>query len=415
MPLVDIVVPQLGEGLQEVRILQFLKQTGDPVKRDEPLYEMETDKAAVEVESPCDGRLREWVARAGDILPIGGLIGRIEVEGDVPRPEAVPAPPPQSAIPAVSVPAAAGASGPAARPDREAGDGHSGPLIPPRTRAYCKQLGISEEETRVIPAQTGKLMPEDVDRYRAAKACPSEKGESLIPPTLPTGFRDIPLSSQQRVLLYRLKRSAQLVIPANLSRPVEWHAIRHSVQTWKQLQVEPHPSEFQTFAYCVAQVVRGHPRFRSSLVGEETIREHEHLHLGIAVQRENEDLVLAVVPRADTLDFLSFVGAIQERIRAARDGRDQGTAPAQLHLTFMGPFEIRDAIPVLVAPAAGVLFVGSAYEENQKLVAHLSLTFDHRFINGVAAAQFVKGIAEQVQKVTPEWASPPSPRSGQKS
>jgi pyruvate/2-oxoglutarate dehydrogenase complex dihydrolipoamide acyltransferase (E2) component len=83
MAIVEVIVPQLGEGLQEVRVMRFLKQPGERVARDEHIYEMETDKANVEVESPYAGVLVEWLAKEGDILPIGAPIARMEVEGAV--------------------------------------------------------------------------------------------------------------------------------------------------------------------------------------------------------------------------------------------------------------------------------------------------------------------------------------------
>ncbi|MER3559251.1 MAG: hypothetical protein C4336_07255, partial [Armatimonadota bacterium] len=83
MAIIEIVVPQLGEGLTEVRVLRFLRQPGDSVQRDEHIYEMETDKANVEVESPYSGVIVEWLAKEGDILPIGAPIARMEVEGIV--------------------------------------------------------------------------------------------------------------------------------------------------------------------------------------------------------------------------------------------------------------------------------------------------------------------------------------------
>ncbi|MFN3689870.1 MAG: biotin/lipoyl-containing protein, partial [Fimbriimonadales bacterium] len=76
MAIVEVVVPQLGEGLQEVRVIRFLKQPGDRVERDEHIYEMETDKANVEVESPYAGVIVEWLAKEGDILPIGAPIAK---------------------------------------------------------------------------------------------------------------------------------------------------------------------------------------------------------------------------------------------------------------------------------------------------------------------------------------------------
>src|SRR5213079_2141015 len=81
MAIVEIRIPQLGEGLQEARLIRFLKQPGDAVARDEPIYEMETDKAVMEIESPTAGILEAWDAAEDDVLPIGAVIGRIDSDG----------------------------------------------------------------------------------------------------------------------------------------------------------------------------------------------------------------------------------------------------------------------------------------------------------------------------------------------
>src|SRR5579859_835670 len=116
MPIVDILVPQMGEGLQEVILLDFHKQPGDTVKRDELIYSMETDKATMEVESPYEGVLREWLAKEGDVMEIGAPIARMEVaavpEAVAPQPvaaaAATPAPssPPETSAPSPALPAA---------------------------------------------------------------------------------------------------------------------------------------------------------------------------------------------------------------------------------------------------------------------------------------------------------------------
>ncbi len=73
MAIVPVRLPQMGEGLQEALLVEFLKQPGDRIERDEPLYVMETDKASTEVESPVSGRVVEWLVKAGSVLPIGTL------------------------------------------------------------------------------------------------------------------------------------------------------------------------------------------------------------------------------------------------------------------------------------------------------------------------------------------------------
>src|ERR1051326_5258549 len=79
--MIEIRIPQLGEGLQEARIVRFLKRPGEAVAQDEPIYEMETDKAVMEIESPSAGVIESWTAKEDDILPIGAVIGSINPDG----------------------------------------------------------------------------------------------------------------------------------------------------------------------------------------------------------------------------------------------------------------------------------------------------------------------------------------------
>jgi pyruvate/2-oxoglutarate dehydrogenase complex dihydrolipoamide acyltransferase (E2) component len=378
MAIVEVLVPQLGEGLQEVRVIRFLKQAGERVARDEHIYEMETDKANVEVESPYEGVIVEWLAKEGDILPIGAPIVRMEVEGAV-----AVAPPPVHAAPQP----ASVASAPPPAPTTPVGE-RLELVIPPRTRAYARQKGISEEELRRIPASSGnKLMPEDIDAYLARRS-----GDGVA------DYVDYPLPQQQRTFIYRLKRSAQLVVPATMRRPARWDAVQRVVARFKSDSSTPvQPSEFQVFAYCVAQATLQHPKFRSQLVGEETLRQYAHVNLGIAVARPGDELVTALVKNASALDFVSFVRTLQTQIRKARAGEDQADASIQLLLTYMGGYKIVDAIPVLVSPAVAILFAGEAFLVDGVPHVNLVLTFDHRLINGVGGAEFLNAVAENLE------------------
>lgn len=383
MAIVEVLVPQMGEGLQEVRVLRFLKQPGDTIARDEHIYEMETDKAVLEVESPYDGKLMEWLVSEGDILAIGAPIAKMEsatAEVSAPAAHHAPAAP---TSPAPSAPASPSAATPA-----------SGVLIPPRTRAHARSLGISEEELRTIPASSSKLLPEDVDKYVAAKQASAAQPAAAA---VSDKYIDTPMSSQQRAFAYRVKRSSQLVVPGTIQCPVRWSAPQTVVNTLRAQNAEVQPSEFQVFAYSVAQAVKHHAKFRSTLLGEETIREYHHVNLGIAVARPGDELVTALVPEADSYDFFTFVRTAQSQIRKAREGQDQADASMQLLLTYMGAYGITGAVPVLVAPAVAVLFAGATYEQNGETWVNLALTFDHRLINGVGAAEFLKRIVETIE------------------
>ena len=418
MPTVEVLIPQMGEGLQEVRIVAFMKQPGEPVKRDELLYTMETDKAIMEVESPSEGVLVEWLADEDAVLAIGAPIARIDTG---------------SAGVGVSerafIETTALTTGDMAGIDAPTdGKANGAKQIPPRTRAHCRELGISDEEMRRIPAPSGKLMPGDVDAYLAAKAAPGQesaatqdqsatafKGRGSMvsedrdaaaaQPSSDHGaepsqaYAEHALSQQQRVFIYRAKRSAQVVIPATMRRSMEWSPIARFVKAARAADSNSHPTEFQALAYCVAQAVRDHPKFRSILPDDATVREYPHVNLGIAVARPNGELVTAMVPNADTLNYRAFIQTAGERIKSAREIEDQATADTQILLTYLGAYDIVDGVPVLIAPAVAVLFIGSSYEQNGQTLVNLSLTFDHRLINGVEAADFLRTIVAKAQHV----------------
>jgi pyruvate dehydrogenase E2 component (dihydrolipoamide acetyltransferase) len=377
MPVIDILVPQMGEGLQEVLVVELFKKPGDRIKRDEPFYSMETDKATMEVECPHEGVLVEWLASEGDTLGIGAPVCRMEV---------------------TSVPSSPGPSSQAWE-EGSGGRGERGGgaatvdlrTIPPRTRAYAKEKGITDEALVTIPAASGKLMPEDIDAFL-----------TQAPPRVGAGgegYTERPVSPQDKTFIYRLKRSAEQVIPATAKRQLDWGPVRSYADKKKAELADNPPSAFNCVAYAIAKATAEHPKFRSTLLREEVIREHRHVNLGIAVAMQTGELVVAVVSAADSLSFEDFVAQSKTNIGSAREGRDQATESTQLVLTYMGPYEIIDAVPVLVAPAAAVLFIGSPFEQGGKQVVNIVLTFDHRLVHGVEAAEFLRTIARNVESL----------------
>jgi Pyruvate/2-oxoglutarate dehydrogenase complex, dihydrolipoamide acyltransferase (E2) component, and related enzymes len=396
MPIVDVLVPQMGEGLQEVLIVELTKKPGDRVRRDEPLYQMETDKATMEVESPHEGVLVEWLAGEGDTLAIGAPVARMEIEVSAP------------------VPAAGGngsGRGVGASPMAALSEGAAADArrlnIPPRTRAYAKEKGLTDDDLARVPAAGARLMPADIDAYLesggagdvASPAVVESHARPIVEESADKDFSERPLSPQDKTFIYRLKRSASTVIQATAKRQMDWDAIRAYADRRKSEDDALHPSAFQCIAWCIAQAAKEHPRFRSALVREDSVREYAHLNMGIAVAMPTGELTIAVVRRADTLTFEEFVREAQARIREARDGTDQADESTQLLLTYMGPYEVTDGVPVLVAPACAVLFIGSAFELGGKQVVNLSLSFDHRLIHGVEAAEFLRSIVRNATHI----------------
>jgi len=366
MAVISVRIPQLGEGLQEARLVGVLKQPGESIKRDEPIYQMETDKAVMDVESPFDGVLIEWVARPDDILAIGAEVARMEVAGDVQE---------------MTVHGA-----PAARNTN----------IPPKTRAYAKEKGVSDEKLAELAAGSSKLMPADIDAFLTGSQGSND------------AYAETAVDPKQRLLASRLVRGSQLVVPGTMSVTMSWSGIEHLRARYKASPSDFKPSAFTMFAFAVAHALKDFPTFRSTLIGDERLRTYHHVQLGIAVSLPGDQLVLAVIPDADTLDWETFAETMRAKIELARTGKDQANESVTISLTNMQSFGLHDAIPVVVPPAVATLFLGATYnglapdsvELQIQRTANMALTFDHRVLNGVGAAEFLNAIKSKVEAIS---------------
>lgn len=380
MAIVSIQIPQLGEGLQEARVVSFLKKPGDTIKRDEPIYQMETDKAVMDVESPYSGTLVEWLAAEDDLLAIGADIARIESEDEQQVTSSHGAPKIEEVV------ETAAASG-----------GVRGANIPPRTRAYAKEKGISDAVlAELAEAAGGKLMPADIDTHLGGASAPANGA-----------FVDSAVPSKQRLLSSRMVRGNAIVVPGTEIVVVDWTQIETLRAEIKASGSDFQPSAFTMFAFAVTKALAQFPIYRSSLVNDTTLRTYNHVSLGIAVSLPGDELVLAVVEDADTLDWPAFAQRTREKIELARQGTDQANETVTLSLTNMQSFGLRDAVPVVVPPSVGTLFLGEAYnglaqnttELKLQRCANLALTFDHRVANGVGAAQFLNAVKKNVEHI----------------
>jgi pyruvate/2-oxoglutarate dehydrogenase complex dihydrolipoamide acyltransferase (E2) component len=387
---VALRIPQIGEGLQEARLVAKLKNPGDTVKRDDVIYQMETDKAVMDVESPYAGVLVEWLAEVDAVLPIGAEVGRMRVTGPVQEMAAGHGPAPTTA-PTAPAAAQSVAPGGARRTD-----------IPPRTRAYAKEKGVTEADLATIPASGSKLMPADIDAFLAGGA-----SAPASTTTASGNFVETPVGGKQRVLNSRMVRGNQLVVPGTISLAVRWEALERVREKYRAAGGDFQPSTFTIFSYAVAKVISESPGFRTSIIGDHTFRTYNHCSLGVAVSLPGDELVIATVENADALTWRDFAAEMRARIALARGGQDQAHEAVTISLTNMQSFGLRDAVPVVVPPSMATLFLGEVYKgidqesDEVKIVkyANIALTFDHRVVNGVGASTFIARIKEMCETI----------------
>ena len=204
-----------------------------------------------------------------------------------------------------------------------------------------------------------------------------------------------------------ITRKLSRVIPANLQMDARWDAIRKTREAAKKKGGKNAPSPSVMLAWAVVRAMEKHAPFRRLILEDESIVENDNFALGIAVALENDRLATAVIVDANKKSWDEFVKVYEDAIAATRSGRlDAMNAPVVI--TSLGAFGVKAGAPIVVPPSVGTLFVGTAHQEiipNGKKnetaeVITLSLTFDHRVVNGAGAANFVHDIKERIESFT---------------
>jgi 2-oxoisovalerate dehydrogenase E1 component len=329
-----IVVPIMGEGIRNAKVVTLLKKPGDNIALDDPLCEVETDKAVYPIESSFAGTMGEWKTEVGATVDIGQEIGTISAEGDEAQSLS------ESSI------------------ERNGDSEPVGAGVSPAS---------NEQPTR-LPLQR-------------------EKSTAIEPALSPTIVR-------------RLGR----VVPANLQIDARWDAIRSAREKAKKKEGKNAASPSVMLAWAVVRAMEKHAPFRRIILEDDRIVENDEFDLGIAVALDDDRLATAVIKRANARDWADFVKCYTETVAETRTGRvDAMNAP--LVISSLGAFGVRAAAPIVVPPSVGTLFIGSAHYETisdgkksqPAEVITLSLTFDHRVVNGAGAANFVHEAKELIE------------------
>jgi pyruvate dehydrogenase E2 component (dihydrolipoamide acetyltransferase) len=393
VPIISVRIPQLGEGLQEALLVDFLKKPGDQVKRDEPIYTMETDKATTDVESPYTGTLVEWVVETGSVLEIGTEIARMEVAEGVQEMPAGHGPTDSAPESAASAPKPSRSNAPAATAVR------SGDIkIPPKTRRYLKEKGLLDV-AKSIPAAGSKLMTSDVDAYLAGGG--GAAAGSSVDSDL---FELVPLPKSQVVLNYRLGRGAKDCIPVTVVNEMHWSNVQAARQ--KAKASGGGPTGFAMACWAIVQAIKTHSKFRSSLSADgKSLQVFHNVNLGVAVALPGDEMVTAVVRDADKMTAGEFYDAYAKQVTLAQNGEDQADASTTLTVSNIGKAGMRIGIPAIVAPAVATLAIGEVYQHpvpdgdsfKFQPMIQSTLSFDHRIANGVGAANFMNDVKSGIE------------------
>ncbi|MGI8689102.1 MAG: dihydrolipoamide acetyltransferase family protein [Thermomicrobiales bacterium] len=404
---IEVVMPRLGWNMEAGTVVEWLKHDGDPVKAGEYLFLVESDKATTEVESLDAGILRipGNALRVGEELPVGTVLAYLVQEG-----ENVPAG--QSAV---SSRQSAGndAQPPVSIPQSSVLSPQSSglPAASPRAMRIAGELGV-EWTTLTGTGGGGRIVEGDV------RAAFEHMAPAAVAPAAPTAASPapasetaVPLSQMRRIIGERLAQSARTAAPVILTTEADATAlVRLRSEIKGALGSDaPTPTYTDLFARLVAVALRGFPDLNASLT-DDGIVPHDAVHLGIAVDTE-KGLLVPVIRDAHTKSVQTIAAESARLIGQARAGK---AARADLTggtftITNLGMYGIDAFTPIINLPECAILGIGRIVarpvvvdEETEtiavrKMVA-LSLTFDHRVVDGAPAARFLKRIKQFIEQ-----------------
>jgi pyruvate dehydrogenase E2 component (dihydrolipoyllysine-residue acetyltransferase) len=405
----DLKLPRLGQGMESGVIVRWLKSEGDAVKKGEPLYELDTDKVTQEVEAEVDGRLVQIVVPEGEI-EVGATVAIIESDGAAEPADAASARESvETGVPEEPEPVAevkspgeepAGTSSPRPPEGRaQAARVKASPLA----RRIARERGVELESLQGTGPE-GRILAEDVER--AAAAGPPSPAPVAMPQA---EVEVVQLSSVRKTIARRLTEAwtapvFQLGISADMSEAL---ALREKlVERLAEGDVKPTVNDVLVKLSAVA--LMRHAPVNATFSGEE-IQRHPNAHVGIAVAAP-QGLVVPVIRGAERLTVQEIARVRADLVGRARDNKlklpdlEGGT----FTISNLGMFGVETFTAVLNPPQVAILAVGAVKDEavvtdgelGVAPIVRLTLTCDHRAIDGADGAEFLQTLVALIEQPT---------------
>lgn len=446
----DVVMPQMGESIVEGTLTKWLKKPGDRVERDEPLFEISTDKVDTEIPAPAAGVLAEILVEEGKTVAVNTVVGRIDETGQAkaaPAPAAEAAPPPQAVpVPAAEPPAppqpapAAATPAPAAPAEEAAIEEPSGP-ISPLVRRMAREHGIDLRQVKGTGAG-GRITKQDVEAYLAARTAaaaaapppaapappaveiPAAAPAPSAPPAAPPSPAPVPPPVQVSVPKTRIEpmsvMRAKIAEHMILSKRTSAHVTTvHKIDMTRVAKIRERNKEEVKARYgysltflpfitrAAAEALRAFPIVNASIDGNNIVY-HNEINIGIAVALEG-GLIVPVIRRADEMNVLGLQRAIVDLSTRARSKqlKPDEVQGGTFSITNFGSNGALFGTPVINQPQVAILGVGVVEKTPVvvedaiaiRSISLMGLTFDHRLIDGALADQFM----QKIKSILENW------------
>jgi len=424
MGIYAIRMPDIGEGIAEAEIAEWLVKPGDVLREDDPMVAVMTDKATVEIPSPVTGTVIWQAGQPGDVIAVGAELVRLEVDGpgnvaeeaETPptsagtksatpeKPAAAPVPEPEPAprqeaaaevqkAPASAAPAPAAPAAPL-RPEGEK------PIASPAVRARAREAGVDLRLVRGT-GPGGRISHDDLDAFIASGGVPAPSG-----PRPDTSVEEIRVIGLRRKIAERME-AANSIPQITIVEEVDATALEDLRGRMNAQGKGTRLTMLPFIARAMVRALREQPLLNVHYdAGAGVIRRFGGIHIGIAAQTPT-GLMVPVLRHAEALDLRSTAAEIARLATAAKEGtarRDELTG-STITITSLGPLGAIASTPILNVPEVAIVGVnrlavrpfwnGTAFEPRKMM--NLSCSFDHRVIDGWDAAVFVARLKELLE------------------
>ena len=407
----EVKVPVLGESITEATLGEWLKQPGDPVKADEPIASLETDKVSVEVPSPVAGVMGAHAVKVGETVQVGAMIATVEAGDGTPAVSPTPAPAAAASVAQPAPPPAAPVVQPA---PAESGDTPA--ALSPSVRRAVLETGVDPSTVKGT-GKDGRLTKEDVLAARSAPAAEPVPEPAPVPQTPSVAASEtrkeerVRMTRLRQTVAKRLKEAQNTAAMLTTFNDVDMSAVIEARNRYKDLFEKKHGVRLGFmgfFAKAACLALKDVPSVNAQIDGDEIVY-HDYVDISVAVSAP-QGLVVPVVRDADQLSVAGIERTIGDFGKRAKDGtlKMDEMKGGTFTISNGGVFGSLMSTPIINPPQSAVLGLHrvedrAVVRDGQVVVRpmmYLALSYDHRLIDGREAVTFLVALKNAIEDPT---------------
>ena len=414
MATIEMIMPQMGEGIMEGTILTWLKKEGDTIMEDESVLEVATDKVDTEVPALQTGVLKKILAKEGDVIQVGNAIALIEVEGGENGSEGSLESQKDLALeiqstPALSEKTSSRATAPVLKKER------GGRFYSPLVKSIAKEEGIVKDELDAIPGtgKEGRLTKKDLIQYLEGR---DNRTKSYAGLDVAIRGEDeiVEMDRMRSMIAERMleskKTSAHVTsfVEADVTNIVLW---RNRIKEAYQIKQGEAITFTPIFVQAIAKAIKDFPMINVSVSGNKIIKKKD-INVGIAVALPSGNLIVPVIKAADQYSLVGLSKKVNDLATRARGNRlsAEELSGGTYTLSNVGSFGNLMGTPIIVQPQVAILAVGTIVKKPAVIetptgdvigIRHrmfLSHSYDHRVVDGALGGMFVRRVADYLEE-----------------